>query len=322
MSTYVITTDVNGSITVQSGQINTTQTSLNLVGRGAAGYGLAIASNTIKHVSNFASPTAPANPLIGQLWFDFSLKSLKVYVSSVVGWSEIPSANSLSSSFLTRDELFGPGSNSTTPLRISRGGTGLTTVGPSGSFLMSNGTSLVWSDAINGALTNALRRDVSTAPISDSTVALGTTGLRFSEVCAVQFKGVAIQAQYADIAERYEIDTPGEPGDVVEMGGTKEIRKSSSNSDMVVGVISTDPAVKLNAAAGTDETHPYIALVGRTPCKVIGKVMKGQRLVSSEIPGTARAADANSHPFQVIGRSIENKFSDGVELIEVIVGAK
>ena len=37
------------------------------------------------------------------------------------------------------------------------------------------------------------------------------------------------------------------------------------------------PGFEMNAGAGTDATHPSVALAGRVPCKVIGKVVKGQR---------------------------------------------
>ena len=55
--------------------------------------------------------------------------------------------------------------------------------------------------------------------------------------------------------------------------------------------ISTDPAFKMNADSGIDSTHPYVALLGRVPCKVEGLVAKGQRLIPGDTPGTAKAAD-------------------------------
>jgi hypothetical protein len=68
-------------ITVADGVINHT-TSLNLVGRNAAGYGQAIAENFLHLLENTASETPPASPIEGQLWYDTSLpvnKVLKIY---------------------------------------------------------------------------------------------------------------------------------------------------------------------------------------------------------------------------------------------------
>ena len=79
--------------------------------------------------------------------------------------------------------------------------------------------------------------------------------------------------------------------------------------------------------AGNDKTHPYLALTGRVPCKVIGEVHKGQRLISSDTPGVARAVtdyekEVGMDWFRVVGRAIENKDTLGVGLVEVVVGVK
>ena len=56
-------------------------TSLNLVGKNYAGYGLAINENFVYILENFANTTAPAKPIIGQTWFDSTptQNKLKVY---------------------------------------------------------------------------------------------------------------------------------------------------------------------------------------------------------------------------------------------------
>jgi hypothetical protein len=58
----------------------------------------------------------------------------------------------------------------------------------------------------------------------------------------------------------------------------------------VFGVISASPAYGMNSGAGTDETHPYVALSGRVPVRVVGKVRKGDRLVTSGVAGHAMSA--------------------------------
>ena len=150
---------------------------------------------------------------------------------------------------------------------------------------------------------------------------MGSGGFKYANVYATTFNGVATSAQYADVAERYEADDRMEIGDVVIIGGEKEITKSTQDSDVrVFGVISDKPALKMNDKAGNDTTHPLVALLGRTPCKVAGPVGKGQRLVSSSIPGVARAADGLENPLSIIGRSLQAKTTDGVELVEIVIG--
>lgn len=319
MSTYQISTDANGSFEVLSGQINTSQTSLKLVGRGAAGYGFAIAENTIKHLSNFAGTFTPANPLKGQLWFDTSVQSLKVYVNSTSGWAEVPVAG-FSTKFVSKEELYGPGGSANSPLLVSKGGTGLSTVSPNAGYVLaSNGTSIVWAAPTAGS--NALRTDADTFPTGDNTITLGTAARRFKEIQAVTFNGTAVQAKYADVAERYAADHPMTPGDLVDIGGTADITLTSAAWQSAFGVISTAPAFKMNSEAGDDTTHPYVALIGRVPVKVIGQVAKGDRLTASDIPGVAMSAGKDNHP-GVFGRALNDKTTDELGFVEVALGAK
>ena len=69
------------SYTVQDSVLNT-QTDLNFVGKGYAGYGEIIAENFLHLLENFADQTAPAKPIIGQLWYDKDDERLKVYTGS------------------------------------------------------------------------------------------------------------------------------------------------------------------------------------------------------------------------------------------------
>jgi len=133
----------------------------------------------------------------------------------------------------------------------------------------------------------------------------------------------ATTALYADVAERFASDQPLEPGTVVEIGGSAEIcLVQTALSDRVFGVISSNPAHLLNGGAGSDATHPPVALVGRVPVLVVGSAAKGDRLVSAGNGHARVAAPGEATAFNVIGRVLENKHSDVVELTPAVVTIK
>ena len=147
---------------------------------------------------------------------------------------------------------------------------------------------------------------------------IGSSSNYFNRVFAT-----ATTALYADVAERFASDEVMEPGTVVELGGVKEITRSTLElSDQVFGVISTNPAFTMNGGAGEDDTHPAVAMTGRVPVKVIGYVKKGDRLVSAG-NGIARAAQpGEATAFNVIGRSLVDKPTPESGTIEAIVTIK
>ena len=122
------------------------------------------------------------------------------------------------------------------------------------------------------------------------------------------------------MAERFEADGLYEPGTVVQLGGEKEITAVQYElSEDVFGVISNTAAYLMNAGAGSDATHPPVAMTGRVEVKVVGKINKGDRLVSAGA-GVARAAQVGeANAFNTIGRSLENKTTDDEGFIEAIV---
>ena len=134
------------------------------------------------------------------------------------------------------------------------------------------------------------------------------------------FVGTATAAQYADMAEVYASDEDYEAGTVVKIGGSAEITQTESHADVdVFGVVSTSPAYLMNAEA---EGLP-IALAGRVPVKVIGKVAKGERLVSSDVPGVAWALGSDEYDARaIIGRALQDKEDGDAGIIEAVIGVK
>lgn len=130
--------------------------------------------------------------------------------------------------------------------------------------------------------------------------------------------GSTLNATYADLAENYEGDATYEPGTVLIFGGEKEVTKSTIvNDTRLAGVVTTKPAYTLNTDQSGIKT--CIALVGRTPCKVIGRVKKGDLLTTSNSPGCAIKA-LEPKLGSIIGKALEDKLTGEVGVIEIAVG--
>ncbi len=149
-----------------------------------------------------------------------------------------------------------------------------------------------------------------------------STETQLVDIRANVVHAISTSAQYADVAERFEADAPMAEGAVVEVGGEAEITETTSDmSDNVFGVVSTKPAYAMNAGAGNSDSHPFVAMTGRTPVRVTGEVTKGQRLVTSSIKGCARAVATGESisPFNVIGRALESSTDAGIKLVNCAV---
>ena len=127
-----------------------------------------------------------------------------------------------------------------------------------------------------------------------------------------------LQATYADLAEFYEGDQEYEPGTVLVFGGDKEVTTSTIiNDTRSAGVVTTNPAYVMNAEQTGIKV--CIALAGRVPCKVVGRVKKGDMLTTSATPGYAVKA-LNPTLGAVIGKALEDKDYGEAGVIQVAVG--
>ena len=145
-----------------------------------------------------------------------------------------------------------------------------------------------------------------------------TTG-RYNTIYATVFDGTATEALYADLAENYLGDAAYEPGTVLVFGGENEVTVCTAKGDRrVAGVVTTNPAHLMNSHLKGDNVVG-LALTGRVPCKVIGRVEKGDLLVTSAVPGYA-IVDNDAKVGTVIGKALENKPDMDKGVIEVVVG--
>jgi hypothetical protein len=473
---YTVTTTAGAEIaTVQDGTVNTTATSITLIGKNYAGYGIFLNENYVQHLENFSNSTPPNAPLTGQLWYDNVNDILKVYnadtnqwkpISSSITSSTAPSAavsvtgdiwwdttnaqlkvwsgsawitigpsytstagtsgavvetildsssasrvvvkfyisnsviailssttpaftpqtaipgfstiqpglNLISQATLTGAQFTGATTGASTlggytaaqfllkdtpqtttgALTLSGGatiGSDLVLDASSGSVAVvqettnnknirfdvnSNGVqtailtlaassrtaTLVGNVVVGSSLTVANTTIVSGAilPASANAISIGSSVLSFANVWATTFRGQAITAQYADLAERFASDMSYPAGTVVALGGAKEITAAVEElTEDVFGVVSTKAAFLMNGDAGNDQTHPAVAVQGRVPVRVTGQVRKGDRLVSAG-SGLARSATRTEiTAFNVIGRSLQDKTSADEGVVEAIV---
>jgi len=129
-----------------------------------------------------------------------------------------------------------------------------------------------------------------------------------------------LQATYsADLAEYYEGDKEYEVGTVLVFGGDKEVTVTGKLADTrVAGVVSNTAAfVMYEACPGYKN---LVALQGRVPCRVVGKIRKGDMLVTSKIFGVAVAAGEDVKVGTVVGKALVDYDSDHIGTIEIAVG--
>lgn len=118
--------------------INSVSTSLKLVGRGYPNYGQVMAENFLHLLENFASPTSPANPTEGQLWYqtevggDTNVNQLMVFdginwISATGYYHQDIDPRDTGTSINTGDMWFGTAEN---VLRVWNNGQWIT-IGPS-----------------------------------------------------------------------------------------------------------------------------------------------------------------------------------------------
>jgi len=310
MAYTIVKSDGTVLTTIADGQINTTSTSIGLPGRNYAGYGQTLDENMVHMLENFASTEPPPNPLRGQLWYNTNNQTL--YVCPEDGetvanaWFALASTSSGATTF---------GSVTVTGNLASNNAT--ITNNLSAANIACETISVSTSATIESAVIVSLdvgSFETQTITTGSSSVAGTITGTWTLTA------GSTLNATYADIAERFASDAAYDAGTVVELGGEQEVRAVRYElSDDVFGVVSNTAAYLLNSGAGTNDTHPAIAMSGRVNVKVTGQVRKADRLVSAG-NGIARAAkDGEATAFNTIGRSLEDKHSDGEGQVLAIV---
>jgi len=161
------------------------------------------------------------------------------------------------------------------------------------------------------ANTNANSRVLKSGDTMTGALIVQSTIDATGNITAPLFSGTATAARYADLAEKYTTDIEYSIGTVVVVNPEpdSEATKSTSISQLVLGVISEKPAYLMNS----ESTGQAIALRGRVPVRVIGPVRKGQTLVSGP-DGTASVGEVNRFAI-----ALESKDTHEEGNIEVVI---
>ena len=154
-------------------------------------------------------------------------------------------------------------------------------------------------------------------PSANAASSLGTSAARWNFIYGVNGNFLSVNANYADLAEKYVADADYAPGTVLMFGGDQEVPQCVHDMcSRVAGVVSTNPAYLMNSGLEGEHTVE-LALTGRVPTRVRGPISKGDLIVSAG-DGHARA-EGLPQVGTVIGKALED-FNGDTGVIEVVVG--
>jgi hypothetical protein len=153
----------------------------------------------------------------------------------------------------------------------------------------------------------------STSSVAQTIVERSSNGNIYgADFVGTRFYGIAMAAQYADLAEKYLADADYEIGTVVMIGGDKEITASKWGK-RAIGAVSNNPAYLMNKDL---EGGTIVALKGRIPIKVSGSVKKGDELIASD---NGCAIVGVPHATGVFAIALETNNDVTVKLVEAVV---
>ena len=118
--------------------------------------------------------------------------------------------------------------------------------------------------------------------------------------------GQANRALWADLAENYKTDEIYPIGTLIKFGGEKDI---TAADDKCNGVISDKPGFLLDSEL--EDSLP-VALAGKTPVRIIGKVNKFDPITLSETHGVGRVAKEGE---TIIAKALESSDDENEKLI-------
>ena len=298
----------NGSVlsTINDGAIDAATTDLTLIGKLYRNYGELVNENFVKLLENFSNTSSPTTPILGQLWYDSTNKSIKVYRSTgfvplavLSSSSSEPSSPSIADLWWDTTDAQLKLYNGTSWLAVYPGYT--TTQGISGAIVETiqdtlSASHVVTKIYISGTVVAIYSKDNEFTP---STTITGFTtvkkGLNISNDTGYKIHGTATNAELADAWTTAR--TLSLTGDVT---GTATGIDGSGNISIATTIASD------SITLGTDTTGNYVA-TGATS----GNGISGS--VSSEggtFTVTSNATSANTVN-TIVFRDASGNFSAG-----------
>jgi hypothetical protein len=140
---------------------------------------------------------------------------------------------------------------------------------------------------------------------------ISATGNMYASTFIGNLSGTASSARYADLAEKYIADDQYSEGTVLAVGGKKEVTAATDLHFRPLGVVSNYPAYLMNSDL---KNGTVVALKGRVPVRVVGKVKKGQPLGPSDVPGVAKYTED-----KYFAIALKSKTTEEEGLIEAVI---
>ena len=258
---------------------------------------IAFYDKTTGNAATYTNTSVNVNPSTGNI---SAGGFVGVHYGSGLGLSNIPNSALANNSITVNGSSISLGGSATVTAAAGTLTGGTLNSGVTASSLTSVGT--LTGLTVSGAI----------VPNSNVSIDIGSSSSWFRT-----FYGKSTQAQYADLAEKYTADAEYTPGTVLVFGGSAEVTTTTLFADVgVAGVVSTDPAYLMNSAID----GCAVALRGRVPVLVQGRVKKGDLLVTSTIAGVAVSVGRDqSYGLSVFAKSLTDKDSIDVGVIEAVV---
>ena len=139
-----------------------------------------------------------------------------------------------------------------------------------------------------------------------------TDSPNFVDVTATNFHGTSTTAKYADLAEKYTTEIEHPVGTVMMISPSDDYETCPVQTlGLPIGVISENPAFLMNEECDGQA----LALKGRVPVRVVGKIRKGEAVFVYE-NGTAGKQYNGAH---IVGVALETNTDAGEKLVECVL---
>jgi hypothetical protein len=164
------------------------------------------------------------------------------------------------------------------------------------------------SEKASYLVVNGNNRSGDTSAIANTVAVRDASG----DLRANLFRGTALSAKFADLAEKYTTESELPVGTVVAVCEHEDHEVEPAQvGNIAIGVVSTEPAFKMNSEA----EGQYIGLKGRVPVRVIGEVKKGNAVYVDANGCASTKVNGGS----IVGIALETNLLEEEKLVECVL---